>query len=172
MAAVLTYLRSALQQQKQALSPLPVLPVPQACDSSHFSLSLSLSDLLDTLLAPPAWAIFVYQAPQCSLSNRHGRKRGATKTSDRSLRRPCFWPWRGKWRRRACLRQTSRCDTVLHTHTHREPVLSWTLNDTFFLTFFSPPKVIMIFLYPSISTVFMHCKTISSFFSPFLMLNV
>lgn len=63
MAAVLTYLRSALQQQKQALSPLPVLPVPQACDSSHFSLSLSLSRTFSTR--------FLHRRPEQYLFTRH-----------------------------------------------------------------------------------------------------
>lgn len=61
MATLLTYLWSALLEQKQALSRHSAPSPTQACDSSHFSTSRAYQgpDLLD-MFAPPAWEQYLF----------------------------------------------------------------------------------------------------------------
>lgn len=150
MAAVLTYLRSALQQQKQALSPLPVLPVPQACDSSHFSLSLSLSRTFSTR--------FLHRRPEQYLFTRHHNVAWVTVTVVNEVQQkrviealdgPVFDPGVGNDADGHASDKPAAV-TPSFTHTHTENLCCpehW--MTPFFLPFFSPPKVIMIFYIPA-----------------------
>ena len=100
------------------------------------SLSFSLSDLLDTL-APPAWAIFVHQAPQCSWVAVTVVTRCNENEWSWSLRRPCLgpWAWKRRWR---CASDKPAAVTPSLTHARTCAIPKHWMTP-FFLPFF-PPK--------------------------------